>query len=174
MCADPGAEPVGERLDALAGFAEMGKISRSGLRCRANAVTWSRSKSKYGRTSILLTIIAPQVWKMSGYLSGLSCPSGTERIIRFRCAPVSNSAGQTRLPTFSRMTRSSPAASSCCSPSRVILASRWHMPPVCSWMTFAPVRETVSASTSESISASITPTRSCRCSSGSRRRSVVV
>ena len=37
-------------------------------------------------------------------------------------------------------------------------ASRWHMPPVCSWITFlTPVCEMRSASTSESMSASIMP-----------------
>lgn len=41
-------------------LAEIGKICMSGLRCRANSVTLSRSKSKYGSTSVLLTIIAPQ------------------------------------------------------------------------------------------------------------------
>ena len=87
----------------------------------------------------------------------MSSPSGTERIMAFLVAPVSNSAGHTRFPTFSRITRSSSAVSSPSSPCLVISASRWHIPPVCSCMTLTPDREILLASTSESISASITP-----------------
>ena len=76
-------------------------------------------------------------------------------------APVSNSAGHTRLPTFSRMTRSSWSMGTLSRPWRVISASRWHMPPVCSWMDAMPVASLIlMASTSESISASITAMRS--------------
>ena len=64
-------------------LAEMGKISSFGLRMRAYSTTFSMSKSKYGRTSILLMMSASQTVKISGYFSGLSCPSGTERIIAF-------------------------------------------------------------------------------------------
>ena len=38
---------------------------------------------------------------MCGYLSGLSAPSVTEMTTTLLCSPRSNSAGQTRLPTFS-------------------------------------------------------------------------
>ena len=38
---------------------------------------------------------------MCGYFSGLSWPSVTEMITTLACSPRSNSAGQTRLPTFS-------------------------------------------------------------------------
>ena len=41
----------------------------------------------------------------SGYLSGLSSPSGIESKTKFMSAPVLNSAGQTRLPTFSKIRR---------------------------------------------------------------------
>ena len=75
----------------------------------------------------------------------------------FFTAPVSNSAGQTRLPTFSRMASSTSPVPRPSRPWRVMPASRWHMPPVCSWMAFAPAAEMVRASTSESMSASITP-----------------
>ena len=64
------------------------------------------SKSKYGSTSILLMSSTSQMENISGYLRGLSSPSGTESIIAFLTEPVSNSAGQTRLPTFSRMAKS--------------------------------------------------------------------
>lgn len=57
----------------------------------------------------------------------------------------------------------------------VIAASRWHMPPVWSWMALAPVAAIVTASTSESMSASITPIfRSSFKSSISRVRVVVL
>ncbi len=46
-------------------------------------------------------------WNMSGYLEGLSAPSGTLRIMVLAFSPSLNSAGQTRLPTFSAMIRSS-------------------------------------------------------------------
>ena len=93
-------------------------------------------------------------------MRGLSSPSGTDRIIALQVAPVSNSAGQTRLPTFSRMTRSVSSRLRLSSPWRVISASRWHMPPVCSWMEGTPVASLIfTASTSLSMSASITDTR---------------
>ena len=61
---------------------------------------------------------------MSGYLSGLSSPSGTLRIMALRTAPVSNSAGHTRLPTFSMMIRSSDERSKASSPLDTMDASR--------------------------------------------------
>ena len=45
--------------------------------------------------------------KSSGYLAGLSCPSMTLSTASRSCSPMSNSAGHTRLPTFSTKTRSS-------------------------------------------------------------------
>ena len=48
------------------------------------------------------------------------------------------------------------------------------MPPVCSWMAFVPVSAMALASTSESMSASITPMRSSPFSAAIVRRSVVV
>ena len=64
-------------------------------------------KIKYAFASILLIRTTSQIENIRGYLSGLSSPSGTDKIIAFLTAPVSNSAGQTRLPTFSSTTRSS-------------------------------------------------------------------
>ena len=104
----------------------------------------------------------------------MSSPSGTDRIIALLDAPVSNSAGQTRLPTFSRMAMSTSSVPSASRPWRVISAVRWHIPPVCSCTAFAPAFCTVCASTSESISASIMPMRSSSFSASIVRTSVVV
>ena len=119
----------------------------------------SRLKSKTGRASILLTRTTLHFVKTSGYLSGLSSPSGTERMTTFSAEPVSNSAGHTRLPTFSRNTTSRSSVPISRMPWRDISASRWHMPPVWSWMDLTPRSAMVFASTSESMSASMTPIR---------------
>ena len=146
-----------------------------GLRIRMYSRHFSRSKSKYGWTSILLMTTTSQMENISGYFSGLSSPSGTDKIIALHTAPVSNSAGQTRFPTFSRMTRSAPPRSTLSSPWRVISASRWHIPPVCSWMEGIPVAAWIfTASTSLSMSASITATRILSFSRLMVRISVVV
>ncbi len=50
--------------------------------------------------------------------------TGTERIITFFDAPVSNSAGQTRFPTFSRIARSTSSMPRPSIPCSVIFASR--------------------------------------------------
>ena len=84
---------------------------------------------------------------MRGYLRGLSSPSGTLSSMTFFPAPVSNSAGQIRFPTFS------PSSSNA---RRVMPASMWHMPPVWAWTAFAPSFSRRRASTSESTSASMT------------------
>ena len=68
--------------------------------------------------------------KINGYFNGLSCPSGTDKIIAFFTAPVSNSAGQTRFPTFSRIAISTSSVPSSFKPCLVMSASRWHIPPV--------------------------------------------
>ena len=83
----------------------------SGLIFFALSMKASISKSNKGNASILLIIKAWQISNIKGYFNGLSSPSGIERIIAFFVAPVSNSAGQTKLPTFSRMIRSLFAAS---------------------------------------------------------------
>ena len=152
-----------------------------GFRRRTFSSQRVRSKSKYGATSILLTRTTSQTSNISGYLRGLSSPSGTERIATFTLAPVSNSAGHTRLPTFSRIARSrgavpaaSAAASSSARPWRHITASRWHMPPVWSWIAVTPVAAMARASTSESISASMTPMERSPARASMVRVSVVV
>ena len=64
-----------------------------------------------------------------------------------------------------------PSASSPC---MVMSAVRWHMPPVCSCIAFAPASATVCASTSLSMSASMTPMRISSFSAPSVLTSVVV
>src|SRR5829696_2003342 len=107
---------------------------------------------------------------MSGYFSGLSSPSVTEDTITRASSPMRNSAGQTRLPTFSTTSRSSSASGSSGRALRTMLASRWHSPPkplsVLSWVTgtWRPARR--SASRLPCTSPSSTPARiPCRPSS---------
>ena len=64
------------------------------------------SKSRCGSRSILLISTSSQVRNISGYLSGLSSPSVTEETMTRASSPTRNSAGQTRLPTFSITSRS--------------------------------------------------------------------
>ena len=87
------------------------------------------SKSRYGSRSILLMTTSSQVRNMSGYLSGLSSPSVTEETITRTSSPTRNSAGQTRLPTFSITSRSRSCSGISGSAERTMLASRWHSPP---------------------------------------------
>ena len=69
-----------------------------------------RSKSRWGSRSTLFTTTTSTARNITGYLSGFSSLSVPRRPC-CSSAPTSNSAGQTRLPTFSISTRSS--ASSC-------------------------------------------------------------
>ena len=71
----------------------------------------------------VFAIIIFHTENISGYLSGLSSPSGTDSIITLRCAPVSNSAGHTRLPIFSRNSISRSSTPYSLIASAVILAS---------------------------------------------------
>ena len=89
----------------------------------------SMSKSRCGSRSILLMTTSSQVRNMSGYLSGLSSPSVTEETITRASSPTRNSAGQTRLPTFSITSRSRSCSGISGSALRTMLASRWHSPP---------------------------------------------
>ena len=119
------------------------------------------SKSNASSVSILVTTIRLHFSNISGYLSGLSSPSGTESSIILRCAPVSNSAGHTRLPIFSSTIRSQSSKFACASASLTISASMWQSPPlwICTLSMPAPsaIRR---ASTSVSISTSIATTLS--------------
>ena len=103
---------------------------------------------------------------MPGYLSGLSSPSGTERIMMERFSPKSKSTGHTRFPTFSiKITSmaSSPTASSNASTAwPIMFPSRWQRPPVLIWMAGMPASFMRTASTSEAISPSMTAQRSPR------------
>ena len=94
---------------------------------------------------------------INGYLSGLSSPSATDRIITFRSSPSLNSAGQTRLPTFSMMTRSSAPRSSFSIAPFICRASRWQEPPVFICTAGMPSAAIRSASTFPAMSPSITP-----------------
>ncbi len=87
-------------------------------------VNLSRSKSRCGSRSILLTITSSQARNISGYLSGLSSPSVTDETITRTSSPTRNSAGQTRLPTFSITSRSISASGSAGSAERTMFASR--------------------------------------------------
>ena len=75
---------------------------------------------------------------MSGYFIGLSSPSVTDRIITLACSPRLNSAGQTRLPTFSITSRSRLSRSSAARASLTMAASRWHPPWVFIWTAGTP------------------------------------
>ena len=54
----------------------------------------------------MLTTTTSTARNITGYLSGFSSPSVTEYTIARASAPTSNSAGHTRLPTFSMTSRS--------------------------------------------------------------------
>src|SRR5690606_34874860 len=84
--------------------AETGRTSRPGFTCVASAVQRPASKSTWGSRSTLVSSIRSAARNICGYLSGLSAPSVTDMITTFARSPRSNSAGQTRLPTFSIIT----------------------------------------------------------------------
>src|SRR6266496_1694564 len=67
---------------------------------------------------------------MSGYLSGLSSPSVTERMTTLCASPRSNAAGQTRLPTFSIRSRLPSAGCNVVRACPTMCASRWQPLPV--------------------------------------------
>ena len=83
---------------------------------------------------------------MCGYFSGLSSPSVTEMTTTFARSPTSNSAGQTRLPTFSTNSSDPAGGSSSCSARCTISASRWQPAPVLTCTARAPARRIRSAS----------------------------
>ena len=140
-------------------FAETGITVIFGFNSLTRSTTASKSKSKMGFVSILLIKSTSAMENINGYFRGLSSPSGTLRIMAFLEAPVSNSAGHTKLPTFSSATKSSDFHCNPASPCFVISASKWHIPPVCTCTTDVPVLSMLLASTSESMSASRMPIR---------------
>src|SRR4051812_6007300 len=138
----------------------------------------SRSTSRCGMRSSLLTSTRSQVRNMSGYFSGLSSPSVTEETMTRASSPTWNSAGHTRLPTFSTMSRSMSCRGSAGSALRTMLASRWHSPPkpgsVLSWVTGTCRLASRSASIEPCTSPSRTPTRTPSIPSANRASSSVV
>ena len=78
----------------------------SWLTCLMFASRRSTSKSRCWSRSTLLMTTSSQARNMSGYFSGLSSPSVTEQTMIRESSPMRNSAGQTRLPTFSTMSTS--------------------------------------------------------------------
>ena len=123
---------------------------------RARASQRSTSKSTYGSRSVLLTTTRSAAANIPGYFSGLSSPSVTEMTTTLRDSPRANSAGQTRLPTFSSTT--TPPAGGCSSSSarRTIDASRWQPAPVLTCTASAPAARIRLASNSVSWSPSTT------------------
>ena len=77
----------------------------------AKALGGDKSKLNTGKVSIFVITAILLTWNISGYFSGLSSPSGTESNIILILLPVSNSAGHTKLPIFSKITRSRPSTS---------------------------------------------------------------
>src|SRR5208337_3428498 len=136
---------------------ESSNIFMDGFRDRASFFIFSTSTSRNGRRSILLIISAADSWNMSGYFNGLSCPSAILRIITFMSSPTWNSAGQTRLPTFSITRRSSLSSGRSGITSVIMLASRWQAPPVFICTRGTPRRFILTASSVPVISPSITP-----------------
>jgi hypothetical protein len=75
---------------------------------------------------------------------------------------MSNSAGQTRLPTFSTIRRSRASRSRLSAAFSMTCAARWQSPPnasVLTWTTGAPVVARRSASLEVQMSPTITPLR---------------
>jgi hypothetical protein len=86
-------------------FAETCSTAIFGLTRRAYSMHFATSNVRCGSRSVLVSSIRSLAANMFGYLSGLSSPSVTERITTLCASPRSNSAGQTRLPTFSISSR---------------------------------------------------------------------
>ena len=127
-----------------------------GLSCVTAASKASRSKLNTGMVSTLLSTTASATWNTPGYLSGLSSPSGTDKIITLAFSPKSKSVGHTRLPTFSTMMRSRRSRSSTSTARLIMALSRWHAPPVLICTAAMPCALIFSASTLLAMSPSIT------------------
>ena len=134
----------------------MGKIGAAGLSCLTDDSNASRSKLNTGIVSTLFRMTAWDAWNTPGYLSGLSSPSGTDRIITLMFSPRSKSVGHTRLPTFSMMIRSRRFRSSTSTARLIIALSRWQAPPVLIWTAAVPCALIFSASTLLAMSPSMT------------------
>ena len=79
--------------------------SMAGFTRRARSMQRATSNFTCGSRSVLFRIISCEAANMSGYFSGLSSPSVTERMATLAASPRSHTAGQTRLPTFSMNSR---------------------------------------------------------------------
>lgn len=106
--------------------------------------------------STLFRMTTFAAWKTPGYLSGLSSPSGTDKIMTLAFSPRSKSVGHTRLPTFSTMIRSRRSRSSTSMARLIMLDSRWHAPPVLICTAAMPWALIFSASTLLAMSPSMT------------------
>ena len=143
-------------------LAEMGNILSFGLRMCAYSTTLSMSKSKYGSTSILLMMSASQHSEDERVFERLVVPlrHGEDHRV-FDRAGVELRRADEIADVLEHDEVQVLRADLLAGPARVMPASRWHMPPVCSWMDLDARRPRwCFASTSESMSASITPMRS--------------
>src|SRR4051794_33646035 len=153
---------------------ETGSTAVRGFTARRCAVNRSTSKSTYGSRSVLVSTTRSAVANMCGYFSGFSSPSGVETTTTRTSSPRSNSAGQTRLPTFSTTTSAPAGGSSATSPRATIPASRWQPAPVFTCTARAPAARMRSASTVVSWSPSRTTIGRSACRSAIVRSSSVV
>src|SRR5690606_9359527 len=154
--------------------AETGRTSRPGFTCVASAVQRPASKSTWGSRSTLVSSIRSAARNICGYLSGLSAPSVTDMITTFARSPRSNSAGQTRLPTFSIITTEPSGGPSSRIPRATMSASRWQPLPVLICTAAQPVARIRSASRPLAWSPSTTDTASSPPTSRMVRSSSVV
>jgi len=124
------SQPCNPGLKSFGSFAGYFKYLQFFIKRQRITSGFFRSKSIYEIKSILLIRSAADSWNISGYLAGLSAPSGVLSSITLIFSPILNSAGQTRLPTFSTMRRSILFKSKEGRASRIILPSIWQAPPV--------------------------------------------
>ena len=115
---------------------------------------------RYGSRSVLVISTQSASRNITGYFKGLSSPSVTLSSATLRCSPTSNSAGHTRLPTFSTQSTSRLEGSRRCRssfrPPLTIAASRWQARPVVMGTTGIPTASRRSASSWVVISPSRT------------------
>ncbi len=81
------------------------------VRARAARPCPDRSRRSSSRKSALLSSTRSAARNITGYLAGLSSPSVTDNRVTLTWWPRSKLAGQTRLPTFSMNSRSTPSRS---------------------------------------------------------------
>ena len=97
--------------------AAVGELDDRRRRSRSGAAT-SRARSTLNSVDVRQQVDlgdqrrGRRARNITGYLAGLSSPSGTDSSVTLRCSPRSKLAGQTRLPTFSMNSTSRPASGS--------------------------------------------------------------